>query len=251
MAAGTGTPAAVSVASSITFTAGAFNLNGIVALRGGQRLVVVQTDTGALWRIDVDRSPAQIEQVDAPLVVGGDGMIRDKGRLVVVIGTPAVATDPSNLTFVKLRHHDSRGRIDKVVTDPTLRGPSTVARDENRYLVVNADFATPPSPAPHRSRSPAWTVGTASEAGTSPTRFGPAGPVGRLPGGPIGPGRPWRRSPTRSMMAANRSQERVLPCRPMPNSSSSRPDERSCVTGTCVPPRTAPPRPGAASTTPR
>ncbi len=146
VAAGTGTPAAVDVSSAITFTAGAFNLNGIVALRGGQRLVVVQTNTGALWRIDVNHSPAQIEQVDAPALVGGDGMIRDKGRLVVVIGTPAVATDPSNLTFVKLRHHDSRGRIDKVVTDPTLRGPSTVARDENRYLVVNADFPTPTKP---------------------------------------------------------------------------------------------------------
>ena len=140
VAAGTGTPTAVDVASSITFTAGAFNLNGIVALRGGQRLVVVQTNTGALWRIDVNHSPAQIEQVDAPALVGGDGMIRDKGRLVVVIGSPA------NLTFVKLRHHDSRGRIDKVVTDPTLRGPSTVARDGNRYLVVNADFPTPTKP---------------------------------------------------------------------------------------------------------
>ena len=73
-------------------------------------------------------------------------MIRDKGRLVVVIGTPTVATDPSNLTFVKLRHHDSRGRIDKVVTDLTFRGPSTVARDGNRYLVVNADFPTPTKP---------------------------------------------------------------------------------------------------------
>jgi hypothetical protein len=31
-------------------------------------------------------------------------------------------------------------------TDPTLRGPSTVARDKQFYLVVNADFATSTTP---------------------------------------------------------------------------------------------------------
>jgi hypothetical protein len=32
------------------------------------------------------------------------------------------------------------------LTDATLRGPSTVARDRGRFLVVNADFATSTAP---------------------------------------------------------------------------------------------------------
>jgi sugar lactone lactonase YvrE len=139
--AGTGEPDPVDV-SAITFTAGAFNLNGIVATHDGKRLVVVQSNTGALWSINVKHTPVSIEQIDAPPLVGGDGMIVDKGRLVVVVGS----TTPPNLTFLKLNHHGSRARVDKVVTDPTLRGPSTVARAEGTYLVVNADFGTSTKP---------------------------------------------------------------------------------------------------------
>jgi len=138
--AGTGTPSSLDVSRDISFVAGQFNLNGIVALHGGKRLVVVQSNTGALFSIDLKHGAANIEQIDAPPLVGGDGLLVDKGRLVVVIGTPA------SLTFVKLNHHDSRGRIDKVVTDATLRGPSTVARAKDRYLVVNADFGTNTKP---------------------------------------------------------------------------------------------------------
>ncbi|MDQ1626548.1 MAG: hypothetical protein QOI54_292 [Actinomycetota bacterium] len=139
--AGTGTPSALAVGPEITFdtTPGAFNLNGIVALKGGKKLIVIQSNTGQLWSIDLRPEHAAsgrtIEQIElATPLVGGDGLLVDRGRLVVVTGNPA------SLTFVKLKHHDSRGRVDKVVTDATLHGPSTVARADNRYLVVNANF---------------------------------------------------------------------------------------------------------------
>lgn len=144
VAAGTGTPASLDVSASIPFdtTPNVFNLNGIVATHHGKRLIVVQSNTGALFRIKLTDSPATIEKVDAPALVGGDGMIVDRGRLVVVVGSAT----PPNLTFLRLNRRDLRGRIDKVVTDPTLRGPSTVARAKNTYLVVNADFASSTKP---------------------------------------------------------------------------------------------------------
>ncbi len=58
----------------------------------------------------------------------------------MVIGSPA------SLTFLKLRHHGLRASLDMVRTDPTLRGPSTVARANGFYLVVNADFTTNTKP---------------------------------------------------------------------------------------------------------
>jgi hypothetical protein len=133
--AGSGTPEAISVAPEIVYTAGAFNLNGIVAL-DERTLVVVQSNTGALFRIDLARSGRRINKIDADAVLGGDGMMLDRGRLVVVQG------DPAQLTFVQLDRRASRGTVVGHLTDPTLRGPSTVARARNRFLVVNADFAT-------------------------------------------------------------------------------------------------------------
>jgi Cu-Zn family superoxide dismutase len=131
--AGSGTPEAISVAPEIEFQAGAFNLNGIVPL-GERSLLVVQSSNGALFRIDLDRRGRRIQRVDAEPVVGGDGLLLDRGQLVVVAG--------GQLTFVALDRHASHGTVIGHLTDATFRGPSTVARDRNRYLVVNADFAT-------------------------------------------------------------------------------------------------------------
>lgn len=140
VAAGTGVPAAVDV-SAIHFVAGQFNLNGIVALDDGKRLVVDQSFTGQLWSIDVSSATAKIEEIEVSpaatpsALTGADGMIKDRGRLLIVIGNPA------SIAVVKLRHHHSEAEIQNTVTDVTLRGPSTIARAENRLLVVNADFA--------------------------------------------------------------------------------------------------------------
>jgi sugar lactone lactonase YvrE len=138
----TGVPAAVDVSASIPFVGGgAFNLNGIVALDDGNRLVVDQSNTGQLWSIDhLTSATPEIAQIAVSpaatpsALTGADGMIRDKGRLLVVVGNPA------SVAVVKLRHHHSEAEIQNVVTDPTLHGPSTIARADNRLLVVNANF---------------------------------------------------------------------------------------------------------------
>jgi hypothetical protein len=136
-----GTLEAISVSPEIPYTAGVFNLNGIVAFRGGHELVVVNTNDGNLYRIRFNGSGGRsITPLQAPALVGGDGMIVDDGKLVVVRGNPA------SLTFLKISDDRSRARIKEVVTDPTLRGPSTVASARDRYLVVNADFATGTKP---------------------------------------------------------------------------------------------------------
>jgi hypothetical protein len=136
-----GTVNAISVSPEIPYTANAFNLNGIVAFRGGAELVVVNTSDGKLYRIRFNGSGGRrIALVQAPALVGGDGMIVDQGKLIVVRG------DPASLTFLKLSGDRSSAQLKTIVTDPTLRGPSTVARARDRYLVVNADFGTSTQP---------------------------------------------------------------------------------------------------------
>ena len=141
--AGTGAVQALDVSGSIEFTAGAFNLNGIV-VKDKRTLIVVQSNTGQLWRIklakklDAIRKIAEIEGVALP---GGDGMILDRGRLVVVQGG-----DAPQLHFVKLKHGARKARDAGTQTSANLHGPSTVARAGKFYLVVNADFANAVSP---------------------------------------------------------------------------------------------------------
>src|SRR5215216_5795763 len=139
--AGSGTPQALDV-SAIPFEAGEFNLNGIVA-KGSRRLVVVDSNSGELFRIDLsdDRSSIrEIDEVEGAAVLGGDGLLLDRGRLVVVQG------DPAQLSFVKLRGGARRATLERTQTSGKLRGPSTVDQARGLYLVVNADFATSQRP---------------------------------------------------------------------------------------------------------
>ncbi len=137
--AGTGTPQSIPVGPEIAYTAGQFNLNGIVARRGGRELIVVSSFGKSLFRISFhgDTPAARtITKIDAP-ELGGDGLLIDRGRLLVVTGNPA------RVTVLKLSRDDLRARVDEVLTDTSLRGPSTIARAKDRYLVVNAAFGQP------------------------------------------------------------------------------------------------------------
>jgi hypothetical protein len=77
--------------------------------------------------------------------VGGDGLLIDRGRLLVVQGS----TDdfPQGVVnVIKLRHGGRQGELEDQRTDASFQGPSTIARARDRYLVVNADFATSTPP---------------------------------------------------------------------------------------------------------
>jgi hypothetical protein len=139
---GSGKPQALDVSTMIPFEAGEFNLNGIVA-KGGGKLVVVNSNSGALFRIDLTddgSSVRKIDEIEGAAVPGGDGLLLDHGSLVVVQG------DPAQLSFVKLLDGARGATLERTQTSDKLRGPSTVDRANGLYLVVNADFATSQRP---------------------------------------------------------------------------------------------------------
>jgi hypothetical protein len=140
--AGSGTPKGIPVGPEIQYQA-QFNLNGIVARKGGKQLIVVQSNTGALFTIELDDDEPngrEIDRIDADPLVGGDGLLLDRGRLIVVQGSPAA------LRFLNLKGGGTRAELVETRTDPSLRGPSTVDRARKLYLVVNADFAQSRTP---------------------------------------------------------------------------------------------------------
>ena len=104
---------------------------------------VGQTD-GKLFRIKLESHGTAIDEIDeieGVSVPGGDGMLLDDGKLIVVQGGP-----PAQLSFVKLHDSARRGEVKSTRTSPLLKGPSTIARARDTYLVVNADFATSTKP---------------------------------------------------------------------------------------------------------
>jgi sugar lactone lactonase YvrE len=141
----------ISTAPEIPFdaTPGAFNLNGIVALSGRHRdqLIVVDTATGRLFRVSVGAGERKIRElhVAGGPFPGGDGLLIDRGRLLVVQGQ-ADGFPHGVIDVIALRHNRLRARLEDRLTDASLKGPSTIARARDRYLVVNADFATSTPP---------------------------------------------------------------------------------------------------------
>jgi sugar lactone lactonase YvrE len=129
---------------------GAFNLNGIVARHGGDEdeLIVVHSPTGRLFRVKVgednERKIRELAVKGGPFP-GGDGLLIDRGRLLVVQGS-ADGFPNGVVDVVELGHDGGKGELEDRRTDASLQGPSTIARARDQYLVVNADFATSTPP---------------------------------------------------------------------------------------------------------
>ncbi len=137
---------AISTSPEIRFTAGAFNLNGIVSRDSGRRdeLIVVNSNTGQLFRVKVGKDGRRIRElkVKGGPFPGGDGLLIDRGRLIVVQG----GFPNGVVNFIGLRHDGGKGSVEERRTDASFQGPSTIARARAQYLVVNPDFATSTPP---------------------------------------------------------------------------------------------------------
>ena len=108
------------------------NLNGIVSTGDGRYLIVVQTNTGRLFRIDVaSKRVAPIAGVVAP---GGDGLVLDGQTLYVI------HVDPVPILRFRLAADFSRGEPDPLPRQPSLKAPTTAAFAGGRLLVVNSQF---------------------------------------------------------------------------------------------------------------
>ena len=143
---GGGTPDGIPVDPEIQsdYSPFSFNLNGIVALNGGPSLVVVQSNTGKLFRIDLNQDAPrgrEIHQIAVEPLVWADGLLIDGAELLVVQNGA-----PATLNFVRLNAQATRGTVVERRTDPSLRESSTIAKARNFYLVVNPDFTGQATP---------------------------------------------------------------------------------------------------------
>jgi len=110
-----------------------FNANGIVATPDGRFLLLVQTNTGALFRVDAATGETIQVDLGAGSLPGGDGLELDGQTLYVV--------RQGQITGVTLGPDSASGTVGASFSDPSFTDPTTLARFDGCLLVVNSQFS--------------------------------------------------------------------------------------------------------------
>ncbi len=111
-----------------------FNANGIAITPDGSTLVVVQANTGLLFRIDVATRTVTAVDLQGTTVPGGDGLVLDGTTLYVV------QNGADQVAVIELADDLTSGTQVGVLTDERLSSAATAALVGNRLLVTNAPF---------------------------------------------------------------------------------------------------------------
>lgn len=117
-----------------------FNLNGIERTPDGKGLLVVQTNTGLLFRVDPATGATTAVDLGGETLPNGDGILLS-GRTLYVVQNLL-----NQVAAVRLDRSGTRGTVAARVTDPRFDVPTTVARFGNRLYLPNARFAVEPTP---------------------------------------------------------------------------------------------------------
>jgi hypothetical protein len=114
---------------------GAFNNNGIQAVRGGAMLIVAHSGNGVLNLVDAATGASTtIAGVRVPNV---DGILIAGGRQLY-----AVQNANNQISVWTLNTDFLAGKQEKIITSPVFQFPTTVARLGGRLAVANAKFDT-------------------------------------------------------------------------------------------------------------
>ncbi|MGH3507915.1 MAG: SMP-30/gluconolactonase/LRE family protein, partial [Nocardioidaceae bacterium] len=117
-----------------------FNANGIAETPDGSALLVVQSTTGLLFRVDPASGVATVVDLGGASLTAGDGLL--------VIGRTlyAVQNQLNQVAVVELNRAGTSGEVVDVLTSPLFDVPTTVASFGRSLYLPNARFNTPPTP---------------------------------------------------------------------------------------------------------
>lgn len=116
------------------------NANGIARTPDGRALLIVQSNTGKLFRVNPRTGVATTVDLGGELLTNGDGLLLDDCTLL------AVQNRLNQIAVVRLNRSGTAGRVVNHLTDPRFDIPTTVAAFGNRLYLPNARFTTPPTP---------------------------------------------------------------------------------------------------------
>ncbi|MEO5852859.1 MAG: superoxide dismutase [Nocardioides sp.] len=116
-----------------------FGANGITATPDGKALLVINSTSGLLYRVDRTTGAATEVDLDTSLV-NGDGLLLRNHTLY------AVQNQLNKVAVVRLDPRGTSGTLTRTITSAQFDVPTTVARFGNRLYLPNARFTTTPTP---------------------------------------------------------------------------------------------------------
>ncbi len=118
-----------------------FNANGLVASQNGKYLIVVNSTTGNLYRVDPDTGETvQVDLGADGVVTQGDGLAL-RGKKLYVVRNRA-----NEILEIRMNRDWTEGRVTDQITQENFDVPTTIAFFGNALYAVNARFTTPPTP---------------------------------------------------------------------------------------------------------
>jgi len=137
-----GEPIAVPLTGDWVQVAG-FNANGIAASPSGDALLVVNSTTGTLYRVDPVNGAATTVQTNA-ILTSGDGILL-RGRELAV-----VRNQSNEIAILRMSPDLGSATLVKTLKDPDFAVPTTVAAFGSTLYAVNARFGqVSPDPLPY------------------------------------------------------------------------------------------------------
>lgn len=113
------------------------NANGIEATSDGRWLVIVNSTSGKLYRVDPQTGQAVAIDLGGAELTAGDGLRFAGSHLYVV------RNRLNQIAVVNLNNDLTSGTVERYITDPAFRVPTTIASFGASLYAVNAHFGTP------------------------------------------------------------------------------------------------------------
>jgi sugar lactone lactonase YvrE len=130
----------VPLTGDFLLTPGVNNANGIAETPDGRALLIVQSNTGKLFRVDPATGVTEEVDLGGEVLTNGDGLLVEGCTLYVV------QNRLNTVAAFALDRAGTRGELVTKVTDPRFDVPTTVASFGRELYLPNARFSTPPTP---------------------------------------------------------------------------------------------------------
>ena len=116
------------------------NGNGISLTPDGKALIIVQSSTGFLFRVDPRTGVTRKIDLGGAVMTNGDGLLRSGDTLYVV------QNRLNQIAVLDLNKSGTRGEQIRVITSTDFDVPTTAAFFGNRIYLPNARFGVTPTP---------------------------------------------------------------------------------------------------------
>lgn len=137
---GLGAVTQISLGGDFVFVPGGFNANGIEATPSGDALLIVNTTTGNLYRVDPTTGAATTIALSGGAATSGDGLLLIGHTLYVV------QNFLNQIAVIQLDPGLASGTVAQVLTDADFDIPTAVTHLGASLYALNARFTTTPTP---------------------------------------------------------------------------------------------------------